>query len=135
VCPQKRVPGLQPAPARQLMSHEPVEKTSDVGFHGCLHAQQLVSRPVATNVLRNNPVAVVGASTGAFGAVWAQAEPVKSWPRSAPGYSMSSSPSRMPIPASTKAASPTTKSGQALPKLWEGLAAEIRLREGAQAVA
>jgi chromate reductase len=33
-----------------------------------------VSRPVATNPLRNKPVAVVGASTGAFGAVWAQAE-------------------------------------------------------------
>ena len=33
-----------------------------------------VSRPVATNVLRNKPVLVVGASTGAFGAVWAQAE-------------------------------------------------------------
>jgi chromate reductase len=32
------------------------------------------SRPIATNVLRNKPVAVVGASTGAFGAVWAQAE-------------------------------------------------------------
>jgi chromate reductase len=33
-----------------------------------------ISRPVATNVLRNKPVAVVGASTGMFGAVWAQAE-------------------------------------------------------------
>jgi chromate reductase len=33
-----------------------------------------VSRPVATNELRNKPVAVVGASTGGFGAVWAQAE-------------------------------------------------------------
>ena len=33
-----------------------------------------VSRPVATNALRNKPVLVVGASTGAFGAVWAQAE-------------------------------------------------------------
>ncbi|HET9675674.1 MAG TPA: NAD(P)H-dependent oxidoreductase [Gaiellaceae bacterium] len=33
-----------------------------------------ISRPVATNVLRNKPVMVVGASTGAFGAVWAQAE-------------------------------------------------------------
>jgi chromate reductase len=32
------------------------------------------SRPLATNPLRNMPVAVVGASTGAFGAVWAQAE-------------------------------------------------------------
>ena len=33
-----------------------------------------VSRPVATNPLRGKPVAVVGASTGMFGAVWAQAE-------------------------------------------------------------
>jgi chromate reductase len=32
------------------------------------------SRPIATNVLRNKPVAVVGASTSAFGAVWSQAE-------------------------------------------------------------
>ena len=32
------------------------------------------SRPLATNSLRNKPVAVVGASTGMFGAVWAQAE-------------------------------------------------------------
>jgi chromate reductase len=33
-----------------------------------------VSRPVATNMLRNKPVLVVGASIGAFGAAWAQAE-------------------------------------------------------------
>jgi chromate reductase, NAD(P)H dehydrogenase (quinone) len=33
-----------------------------------------ISRPLASNPLRNKPVAVVGASTGAFGAVWAQAE-------------------------------------------------------------
>jgi len=33
-----------------------------------------VSRPLPTNALRNKPVAVVGASAGAFGAVWAQAE-------------------------------------------------------------
>jgi chromate reductase len=32
------------------------------------------SRPLASNPLRNKPVAVVGASTGAFGAVWSQAE-------------------------------------------------------------
>ena len=32
------------------------------------------SRPLKTNVLRNKPVAVIGASTGAFGAIWAQAE-------------------------------------------------------------
>jgi chromate reductase, NAD(P)H dehydrogenase (quinone) len=33
-----------------------------------------VSRPLATSPLRNKPVAVIGASTGFFGAVWAQAE-------------------------------------------------------------
>jgi chromate reductase len=32
------------------------------------------SRPVATAALRNKPSAVIGASTGMFGAVWAQAE-------------------------------------------------------------
>jgi chromate reductase, NAD(P)H dehydrogenase (quinone) len=32
------------------------------------------SRPFATNPLRNKPVAVIGASIGMFGAVWAQAE-------------------------------------------------------------
>jgi chromate reductase, NAD(P)H dehydrogenase (quinone) len=32
------------------------------------------SRPFPDNVLRGKPVAVVGASTGLFGAVWAQAE-------------------------------------------------------------
>jgi chromate reductase, NAD(P)H dehydrogenase (quinone) len=38
------------------------------------NAVDWISRPVATNVLRNKPVAVVGASIGAFGAAWAQAE-------------------------------------------------------------
>ena len=38
------------------------------------NALDWASRPAATNVLRNKPVAVVGASTGAFGAVWSQAE-------------------------------------------------------------
>lgn len=38
------------------------------------NALDWVSRPVAENPLRNKPVAVVGASTGIFGAVWAQAE-------------------------------------------------------------
>jgi chromate reductase, NAD(P)H dehydrogenase (quinone) len=32
------------------------------------------SRPAGASVFMNKPVAVVGASTGAFGAVWAQAE-------------------------------------------------------------
>jgi chromate reductase len=38
------------------------------------NALDWVSRPLATNPLRNVPVAVVGASTGVFGAVWSQAE-------------------------------------------------------------
>jgi chromate reductase len=33
-----------------------------------------VSRPIATSALRNKPVAVIGTSTGMFGAVWGQAE-------------------------------------------------------------
>jgi chromate reductase len=32
------------------------------------------SRPVATTVMRGKPAAVIGASTGLFGAVWSQAE-------------------------------------------------------------
>jgi chromate reductase len=38
------------------------------------NALDWASRPVATNVFRNKPVAVVGSSAGAFGGVWAQAE-------------------------------------------------------------
>src|ERR671938_902884 len=38
------------------------------------NALDWVSRPHATNPLRGKPAAVVGASTGMFGAVWAQAE-------------------------------------------------------------
>jgi chromate reductase len=38
------------------------------------NAVDWASRPIATNVLRNKPVAVIGASTGMFGAVWAQGE-------------------------------------------------------------
>ena len=38
------------------------------------NALDWASRPLASNVMRNKPVAVVGASTGMFGAVWAQAE-------------------------------------------------------------
>jgi chromate reductase, NAD(P)H dehydrogenase (quinone) len=38
------------------------------------NAVDWLSRPIATNVLRNKPVAIIGASTGAFGAVWAQAD-------------------------------------------------------------
>lgn len=38
------------------------------------NALDWASRPLATNPFRNKPVAVVGASAGMFGAVWAQAE-------------------------------------------------------------
>jgi chromate reductase len=38
------------------------------------NALDWVSRPVGTSPLRGKPVAVVGASTGSFGALWAQAE-------------------------------------------------------------
>jgi chromate reductase len=38
------------------------------------NALDWVSRPLATSPLRYKPVAVIGASSGIFGAVWAQAE-------------------------------------------------------------
>ena len=38
------------------------------------NAVDWASRPFPENVLRDKPVAVIGASTGLFGAVWAQAE-------------------------------------------------------------
>ena len=41
---------------------------------GLKNALDWASRPFANNVLRDKPAAVVGASTGLFGAVWAQAE-------------------------------------------------------------
>jgi chromate reductase len=42
------------------------------------NAVDWASRPVADATLRNKPAAVIGASTGMFGAVWAQAELRKS---------------------------------------------------------
>ena len=38
------------------------------------NALDWASRPIATNVFRNKPVAVIGSSAGMFGAVWAQAD-------------------------------------------------------------
>jgi chromate reductase, NAD(P)H dehydrogenase (quinone) len=38
------------------------------------NALDWLSRPLGASPLRNKPVAVIGASTGMFGAVWAQAE-------------------------------------------------------------
>jgi chromate reductase len=42
------------------------------------NAVDWASRPYPDNVLRGKPVAVIGASTGLFGAIWAQAELRKS---------------------------------------------------------
>jgi chromate reductase len=41
---------------------------------GLKNALDWASRPFPGNVLRDKPAAVIGASTGLFGAVWAQAE-------------------------------------------------------------
>jgi chromate reductase, NAD(P)H dehydrogenase (quinone) len=41
---------------------------------GLKNALDWASRPFPDNVLRDKPMAVIGASTGLFGAVWAQAE-------------------------------------------------------------
>jgi chromate reductase len=41
---------------------------------GLKNAIDWASRPFPDNVLRDKPTAVTGASTGLFGAVWAQAE-------------------------------------------------------------
>ena len=41
---------------------------------GLKNALDWVSRPLADTPLKGKPVAVIGASTGMFGAVWAQAE-------------------------------------------------------------
>jgi len=75
---------VHPRPASVARLNEAIAKADAVLFStpeynssipGQLkNAIDWVSRPVATNALRNKPVAVVGASTGGFGAVWAQAE-------------------------------------------------------------
>jgi chromate reductase len=75
---------VQPAPAAVAALREAIAASDAVliatpeynaSIPGQLkNALDWVSRPPATNALRNKPVAVVGASTGAFGAVWSQAE-------------------------------------------------------------
>jgi chromate reductase len=62
-----------------------------------------ISRPVATNVLRNKPVVVVGGAPAASGRPGRRPSSAKSWPRSARGCSMLSSLSRTLTPASKKA--------------------------------
>jgi chromate reductase len=75
---------VQPAPAAVAALREAIAGADAVLFAtpeynwsipGVLkNAIDWVSRPLASNPLRNKPVAVIGASTGAFGAVWSQAE-------------------------------------------------------------
>ena len=75
---------VQPAPAGVAALREAIARADAVLFAtpeynwsvpGVLkNAIDWASRPLASNPLRNKPVAVVGASTGAFGAVWSQAE-------------------------------------------------------------
>ena len=74
---------LEPAPRAVAAFREAIAQADAVLFAtpeynssipGSLkNALDWVSRPHKTNPFRNKPVAVVGASTGAFGAVWAQA--------------------------------------------------------------
>jgi chromate reductase len=74
------VPGPEPVEAfRELVRESDAVFFATPEYNSSIPGQlknaiDWVSRPVATNVLRNKPVAVIGASTGAFGAAWAQAE-------------------------------------------------------------
>ena len=63
--------------ARRTRSCSPRRSTTTRSRAHLKNALDWVSRPFATNTLRNKPVAVMGASTGMFGAVWAQAEPAQ----------------------------------------------------------
>jgi chromate reductase, NAD(P)H dehydrogenase (quinone) len=75
---------VQPAPAGAATLRQVIADADAVLFAtpeynwsvpGVLkNAIDWASRPLASNPLRNKPVAVIGASTGAFGAVWSQAE-------------------------------------------------------------
>jgi chromate reductase len=75
---------VEPAPAavaalREAVRHADAVLVSTPEYNGSVPGQlknalDWVSRPVGHSALRGKPVAVVGASTGMFGAVWAQAE-------------------------------------------------------------
>ena len=75
---------VEPAPAavvalRDAIGHADAVLVATPEYNASIpgvlkNALDWASRPHATNVLRGKPAAVVGASTGMFGAVWAQAE-------------------------------------------------------------
>ena len=63
--PRSATPTSSCSPRRSTTTRSPAQLKNALDW---------LSRPLATNPLRGKPVAVVGASTGLFGAVWAQAE-------------------------------------------------------------
>jgi len=75
---------VEPAPAAVAALRDAVAEADAVliatpeynhSIPGALkNALDWASRPYATNAFRGKPVAVIGASAGLFGAVWAQAE-------------------------------------------------------------
>jgi chromate reductase, NAD(P)H dehydrogenase (quinone) len=75
---------VEPAPAAVAALREAVASADAVliatpeynhSIPGALkNALDWASRPFATNAFRGKPVAVIGASVGLFGAIWAQAE-------------------------------------------------------------
>jgi chromate reductase, NAD(P)H dehydrogenase (quinone) len=75
---------VQPAPAavaelRRAIAEADAILFSTPEYNGSIPGQlknsiDWASRPFTTSVLRNKPVAVVGATPGTFGAVWAQAD-------------------------------------------------------------
>jgi chromate reductase len=79
---------VEPAPAAVTRLREAIASADGVliatpEFNGSIpgplkNAIDWASRPFPDNALRGKPVTVIGASTGLFGAVWAQAETRKS---------------------------------------------------------
>lgn len=72
--PSEAVAGLRSilADAEAVLFATPEYNSSVPG--ALKNALDWISRPLEESPLRNTPVAVVGASTGAFGAAWAQAD-------------------------------------------------------------
>jgi chromate reductase, NAD(P)H dehydrogenase (quinone) len=78
---------VEPVPAEAARLREAIAEADGIlistpEFNGSIpgvlkNALDWASRPFPDNALRGKPVAVVGASTGLFGAVWAQAETKK----------------------------------------------------------